>query len=194
MSDIPNDFLEQLHNLYVSMREEKRSEWKRDLPFSELLFDRWERAEALKFGSGASIYHSSLVYGDVEVGEKTWVGPHTLLDGTGGLKIGSFCSVSAGVQIYTHDSVKWALSGGKAGYESAPVVVGDFCYIGPQTVIRSGVTIGSHCVIGSCSFVNRDVPDNTIAMGTPCRPYGKVEVDANGNVSLVYETNRSNHE
>ena len=97
--------------------------------------DRWERARTLGFGANASVYASAYVYGDVRVGGDTWIGPFTILDGTGELTIGENCSISAGVQIYTHDSVRWALSGGEAAYERAPVRIGDHCYIGPQTVI-----------------------------------------------------------
>ena len=41
------------------------------------------------------------------------------------LTVGSNCSISAGVQIYSHDSVKWATSGGQMSYEKAPTRVGD---------------------------------------------------------------------
>lgn len=169
---------------FERMRAEMRARFNRDLPFEELLFDRWARAHSLGFGTGTSIYHNSYVYGDVSVGENTWIGPFTLLDGSGGLRIGSHCSISAGVQIYTHDTVKWAVSAGRAAYERASVHVGDACYIGSQTVIAKGVTIGEHTVIGSCSFVNRDIPPYTVAFGAPCRPAGRVIVSADGEVRL----------
>lgn len=171
--------------LYERLRMAMRERWQRDLPLEELLFDRWERARSLGFGEGSSIYHNSYVLGDVKVGENTWIGPFTLLDGSGGLTIGSHCSISAGVQIYSHDTVKWAISGGKAAYERATVRIGDCCYIGSQTVIAKGVTIGEHSVIGSCAFVNRDIPPYTIAVGTPCRPVGRIVIDGE-NVQLIY--------
>ncbi len=174
-----------LRRLYEVLRAEKRERWRRDLPFAELLFDRWERARSLGFGEGASIYHSSLIYGDVEVGAHTWVGPNTLLDGTHGLTIGHHCSISTGVQIYTHDTVRWALTGGEASPDAGPVRVGDCTYIGAQTVVARGVTIGDHVVVGACSFVNRDIPPWTVAAGVPCRPIGRVVVDA-GRYHLVY--------
>ena len=174
MNDEQRRFLDQLRAVYDELRSEMREQWHRDLPLEELLFDRWARARQLGFGEGASIYHNSYVYGDVRVGERTWIGPFTLLDGSGGLRIGSNCSISAGVHIFTHDSVQWAVSGGEAPYERAPVSIGDCCYIGSQTVIAKGVTIGDHCIVGACSFVNRDLPPFTIAAGSPCRPTGRV--------------------
>ena len=61
--------VDELKSAYVGLREDVRARWRRDLPFSELVFDRWERAASLGFGAGASIYHDSYVYGDVTVGE-----------------------------------------------------------------------------------------------------------------------------
>lgn len=173
--------------LYNKLRRAMRELWKRDLPFDEILFDRWERARSLGFGEGSSIYHNSYVYGDVKVGKNTWIGPYTLLDGSGGLVIGDYCSISSGVHIYTHDTVKWAVSGGKVEYEHAPVRIGNCCYIGPYTVIAKGVTIGDCSVIGACSFVNQDIPPYSVAFGIPCKPKGRIELDELGNVVVCVE-------
>lgn len=158
-----------LRRLYQRLRQEKLRVWKRSLPFSDLVVDRWEKARALGFGEGTSIYDSSYVFGNVKVGSHTWIGPFTILDGSADLTIGSFCSISAGVQIYTHDSLKWAISGGNAPYEHAPVSIGDRCYIGPNTVIARGVTIGDGCVIGAGSLVLASIPAGSKAFGVPCR-------------------------
>jgi acetyltransferase-like isoleucine patch superfamily enzyme len=178
-------FLEQVKAADLLLRGQMNKRWRRDLPFDELLFDRWERARQLRFGKMASIYQNSYVYGDVSVGTHTWIGPFTLLDGSGKLSIGDYCSISAGVQIYTHNSVKWAVSGGKTKYKYASVKIGDYCYLGSQTVVAEGVTIGHHSVIGACSFVNRNLPPYTVAFGSPCRPMGRVQIGKNGSVHLV---------
>jgi acetyltransferase-like isoleucine patch superfamily enzyme len=179
--------MQQVHQVYEFLRARMRLQWHRDLPFEELLFNRWERAKYLGFGEGSSLYHNSYVYGEVKVGKHTWIGPFTLLDGSGGLVIGDYCSISAGVHIYTHDTVRWAVSGGRAQYERAPVQIGDCCYVGSQTVIAKGVTIGEHSIIGACSFVNRSIPPYTVAFGVPCRSAGRVEVDAEGKVNWTLE-------
>ena len=138
------------------LRRAYRQQWNRDLPVAELLSDRWARAKSLGFGEGTSIYASSYVFGDVRVGDHTWIGPNTILDGRAGLRIGSTCSISSGVQIYTHDTVLWALSGAVAAHETEPVSIGDSCYIGPQSVIAKGVTIGDHSVVRACSRLRMD--------------------------------------
>lgn len=177
---------DELKKLYGSLRNQMNHKWNRDMPLGELLFDRWERAQHLGFGEGANIYHNSYVYGDVTVGRDTWIGPYTLLDGTGGLEIGESCCISAGVHIYTHDTVKHFVSGGKDSTEYHPVKIGSFCYIGPQSVVRGGVIIGDHSIIGACSFVNTDIPPSSIAVGSPARIIGEVRLNSEGKVILVY--------
>lgn len=136
---------------------------------NELFTDRWEKAKYLKFGEGTSIYDSSMVFGNVKVGKNTWIGPFTILDGSGGLCIGNNCSISAGVQIYSHDSVKWAVSGGKEKYEYKSIAIGDNCYIGPNTIIAKGVTIGNGCIIGANSFVNKSFENGLKIAGNPAK-------------------------
>jgi acetyltransferase-like isoleucine patch superfamily enzyme len=182
-----NDLLEELHQLHAELRDAKMRDWNRDLPLSELIVDRWERARRLGFGEKASIYDNSYLLGEVKVGKNSWVGPFTMLDGSGGgIFIGDSCAISPGVHIYTHDSVKWALSGGTGARDKAPVHIEDNCYIAANTVIIKGVTIGHHSVVAACSFVNRDVPPYSIVGGSPARPLGKVEIEADGEVHLRF--------
>lgn len=50
-----------------------------------------------------------------------------------------------------------------------PITIGSNVWIGGNTVINPGVTIGSNVVIGSGSVVTKDIPDNVVAVGNPCR-------------------------
>lgn len=145
------------------------AEWSRYLPFGDYVVDRWEKAELLGFGAGSSIYDNCVVLGDVRVGNNTWIGPNTILDGSGTLEIGSFCSISAGTQIYSHDSVNWALSGGKSEYDYAPTRIEDCCYIGPNAIIAKGVIIGKGAIIGANSFVNKSVKSGAKVAGNPAK-------------------------
>lgn len=165
--------LAQLKAFWQQRRGEVDAKYKRTLPFGDYVVDRWEKAAALGFGEGTSIYDSAVVLADVKVGKNTWIGPFTLLDGSGGLTIGSNCSISTGVQIYSHDTIQWAISGGTAPYEYAPTKIGDNCYIGPNVVVAKGVTIGSGCIIGANSLVLSDIPAGSKAFGTPCKVQGK---------------------
>jgi len=152
-------------NIFIALRQEKKEKFNRVLPFGDYFSDRWEKAKFLGFGEGSSVYDNVVIIGSVKVGNNTWIGPNVILDGSGVLEIGSNCSISAGVQIYSHDSVKWAISGGKEKYEYEKTQIEDNCYIGPNTIISKGVTIGSSSIVGANSFVNRNIPAKSKAYG-----------------------------
>jgi acetyltransferase-like isoleucine patch superfamily enzyme len=154
----------------------KRERHARVLPLADYFVDRWDKARLLGFGEGSSIYDSCLVIGDVKMGKHGWVGPFTILDGSGGLEIGDHCTVSAGAHVYTHDTVKHALD--DAPIERAPVKIGNRVYIGPNSVIARGVIIGDRVVIGANSLVREDVPSGKKVAGNPARIIG--DVDSSG--------------
>lgn len=139
--------------------------WKRYLPSEAWMFEgkptdkaRWLLAEKLGFGEGTSIYPTAYVYNpeNVKVGKNTWIGPNVILDGSGDkLEIGDYCSISAGVQIYTHGSVKWAVSGGKEPYSHAPTKIGNNCYLAPNVVVAKGSIIPDGTVIPAFTLVKR---------------------------------------
>ncbi len=181
-------FAELMRASYIAADERLRAELKRSLPFHDTLFDRWERARRLGFAPEASIYNSAAVFGEVSVGFATWIGLNTVLDGSGGgIEIGAYCSISSGVHIYTHDTALWALSAGKCQRREGAVRIGECVYIGSQSVIAAGVTIGSRCVVAANSFVNKDVPDGTIVGGTPARKIGSV-VGEGEQVRMVFDS------
>ena len=158
-----------LLRLFNKKRRLVKNKFNRVLPLNELLTDRWEKAKFLGFGEGSSIYDSSLVLGEVKVGSNTWVGPFTVLDGSGKLEIGNNCSISAGVQIYSHDSVQWAISGGAISYDYGEVKIGNNCYIGPNTIITKGVEIGEGTIVGANSFVNKSFRSKSKIAGNPAK-------------------------
>ena len=157
-------------NLFKCLREDKKNRFNRVLPFGDYFVDRWEKASYLGFGKGASIYDSALIFGNVKVGENTWIGPFTILDGSGGLVIGDHCSISAGVQIYSHDTVQWAISGGIDGYDYSATSIEDNCYIGPNSIVAKGVSIGAGSIVGANSYVDKSWPHGSKIAGNPAKP------------------------
>src|SRR3984893_19365604 len=148
----------------------KKQQFNRRVSIGDLLTERIDNAVTYGFGEGTTMYDNVLVLGDVKVGRNTWIGPSCILDGSGGgLEVGDFCSISSGVQIYTHDTVKRSVSLGVEPVDYAPTKIGNGVYIGPNAVIQMGLTIGDKVIIGANAFVNRDIPTGSKAFGTPAR-------------------------
>jgi len=180
--------LNDLRDLHFALRAETCEKYRRINPFYEDLFEWKERGACWpNAGKNVTIYNSTTVVGDVEIGDNTWIGPFCSLDGTGGLDIGRFCSLSLGCQILTHDTVMFALSSGKLPYEYSRVSIGDCCFLGVHSVVVRGVKIGNQCVIGAGAVVTRDVPDRTIVAGAPARRIGYVDLEPNGLIKLKYD-------
>lgn len=153
--------------------ETKRTQFARVLPLGDYFVDRWDKAKLLGFGEGTSVYDTCLVIGDVKVGKNCWVGPYTILDGSGGLEIGDDCTISAGVHVYSHDNVQNTLDRTRP-VERTPVKIGSHVYLAPYTVVTRGVTIGDHVVVGAHSLVRDDVPSGSKVAGVPAKLLGTV--------------------
>jgi maltose O-acetyltransferase len=83
--------------------------------------------------------------------------------------IGSNVLFGPGVQIYaaTHPlNAAVRRTGLEAG---KPVVIGNDVWIGGGAILCPGIRIGSRTVIGAGSVVTRDIPDDVVAAGNPCR-------------------------
>lgn len=165
-----DDWLKRVRRFLGILADRKKQQFGRRVSLGDLLTERSDNAAAYGFGEGTTMYDNVLVLGDVTVGRHTWIGPGCILDGSGGgLEIGDWCSISAGAQIYTHHTVNRSISLGELPVDYAPTKIGHGVYIGPNTVIQMGVTIGDRAIIGANSLVNRDIPAGAKAFGSPAR-------------------------
>jgi len=90
------------------------------------------------------------------------------LDGST-IAIGNRVLFGPHVQLYTEGHpLEWELR--EADFEKcAPIAIGDTVWIGGNTVVCPGVTIGEHTVIGAGSVVTKHIPPGVLAVGNPCR-------------------------
>lgn len=180
-------FEDQFDQLMARKRQEMWDKYHRVLPSGEIIYNRFDKAKDLGYGEGSSVYDTSVIMGDIEVGKHVWIGPFTLLEGSSAkLTIGDYVSIDSGVQIYTHDSTKNYISGGQIPFEKGDVEIGSNTVIGSMTIIMCNSKIGSHCVIAAHSFVKGNVEDNSIVAGCPAKVIGKVSVDKENRVSFIY--------
>jgi acetyltransferase-like isoleucine patch superfamily enzyme len=98
----------------------------------------------------------------------TYVNRYTMFDVHEHLEIGRDCMI--GPQCYFTDadhSFEPDLPVKAQPMRTAPVIVEDEVWIGAQVVVLKGVRIGKGAVIGAGSVVTRDIPPNSIAVGSP---------------------------
>ena len=101
---------------------------------------------------------------NLELGEKTDIGAFTYINAKHGVIIKKDVQIGSHCSIYSHSTID---------DKKGKVVIKENARIGTHSVIMPGVTIGKNSVIGAFSFVNKDIPDNAIAVGIPARIKGE---------------------
>jgi acetyltransferase-like isoleucine patch superfamily enzyme len=122
--------------------------------------------------------NTSFIPPRVELGKNVFIGNNVFFDqfAEGGLiSVGDEATITAGVKIITHD----ASSNRRIGLVwASPIKIGKRAYIGVNSIILPGVTIGDDAIIGAGSVVTRDVQPGTIVAGNPAKPIGNtIELD-----------------
>jgi acetyltransferase-like isoleucine patch superfamily enzyme len=102
----------------------------------------------------------------LELGYKTDIGAFTYINAKFGVIIEDLTQVGSHCSIYSMSTID---------NKQGQVRLKKNCKIGTHSVIIPGVTIGENSIIGACSFVNQDIPANTIAVGVPAKVIRKIE-------------------
>ena len=92
----------------------------------------------------------------------------TLVDDTH-IHVGDYCQIGPNVVLATAGHPILPELREKGYQYNAPVRIGRNCWLGAGVVVVPGVTIGDNVVVGAGSVVTRDLPDNVIAVGNPCK-------------------------
>jgi acetyltransferase-like isoleucine patch superfamily enzyme len=111
-------------------------------------------------------------------GSECWIGVNAVLgSGQGGLFIGNNVLIGPGAVIVTgnHDYERADLSAVEQAYSGKPIHIGDNVWIGSNSVVLGGVTIGNHSVIAAGAVVASDVAPYSVVGGVPARKIRNIE-------------------
>lgn len=105
---------------------------------------------------------------NIEVGENFYSNHNLTILDVCKVKIGSNVLIGPHVMISTATHPLDPLERRETEY-GKDITIGNDVWIGGNVSILPGVTIGNNCVIGAGSVVNKDIPNNSVAVGNPCK-------------------------
>lgn len=102
----------------------------------------------------------------LQIGKNTDIGAFTLLEASQGIIIEDEVQIASHCSLYSKTTIN---------NKKGKIVLKKNSHIGTHSVIMPGVTIGENSIVGAMSFVNRDIPDNEVWVGSPARFMKKIE-------------------
>ena len=85
------------------------------------------------------------------------------------VKIGNHVSATR-THFETHDGGVWIFRDKHPKWDKiAPITIGNNVYIGEGCIILPGVNIGNNVIIGARSIITKDIPNNSVAVGSPAK-------------------------
>ncbi len=105
----------------------------------------------------------------LKLGYKTDIGAFTYINAQHGVIIEDHVQIGSHCSIYSISTID---------KKEGQVRLQRNCKIGSHSVIMPGVTVGKNSVVGAFSFVNRDIPDNVIAVGVPAKVIKELHKDS----------------
>ena len=104
---------------------------------------------------------------NVKIGNRVGIFENTIINPSESVDIGDDVGIGSEVMIWTHGAWLDVLQGFPADF--GPVKIGNNVWLPARNIVLPNVTIGDNSVIGIGSIVNRDIPDGSLAAGSPCK-------------------------
>ena len=109
----------------------------------------------------------------ISIGKGTYMNAGTTFIDDWKITIGEHCLFGPNVTLCTTGHPIAPEHRGDGMY-SFPITIGNNVWLGANTIVMPGVTIGENSVIGAGSVVTKDIPANVVAFGSPCRVYREI--------------------
>ena len=108
---------------------------------------------------------------NISIGERFSLHQFSIIDATSEVVIGSNVAIGSHVLIITssHNFNDKNINIKDQGIHSEKIEIGNNVWIGSRVTILKGVKIGKNSIIGANSLVNKDIPENVVAAGIPCK-------------------------
>jgi acetyltransferase-like isoleucine patch superfamily enzyme len=106
---------------------------------------------------------------NLSVGRGAHIGPGVFIDLTDRVTIGANATISMRSTILTHFDAGRSVVADARPRMTAPVTVDRDAYLGANTTVLAGVTIGIRAIVGAGAVVTADVPANDVVAGVPAR-------------------------
>jgi acetyltransferase-like isoleucine patch superfamily enzyme len=140
------------------------------------LIEPSERGTLITIGAHTRLYAFAVIKavggsGEVVIGEHCHINSHCVLYSGNGIRLGNAVLIAPGVMLVpsNHAFARLDVPILHQGFMASKggIIIEDDVWIGANSVILDGVTIGRGAIIGAGSVVNRSVPANEIWAGTP---------------------------
>lgn len=97
------------------------------------------------------------------------------------IEIGDRVTITSGVKLLTHDGATWLIRNatGQRFQRYAPITIGNDVFIGVNSIIMPGVSIGNRVIVAAGSVVTSSIPDDSVVAGVPAREVSSFEKYAN---------------
>lgn len=112
---------------------------------------------------------------NIKIGDKFYSNHNLTILDAAEVTFGNNCFIGPNCSFYTSIH-PFDYKKRNEGLEQAkPITIGDNVWIGGSVSVLPGVHVGSNTVIGAGSIVTKDIPDNVIAVGNPCKVVKTIE-------------------